>query len=938
MAAGVRAFILFLSVLLFCTPLRCGEEFGAVLRRAAGDHRPVLLLVRNPRNVATLDAAHWLREVSDPSDVHVATHWNDEEGLKGFPGFRDGGLFLLNAQGRLIAQIPIPDLRGQLKGQIDRALADLQPMDDLVARAEVGPAGDETVRRAWQRLVDAGRADRAARLLAQPAYGALAQKLSTEVDLPLRERLQQLRAALAAPGTSAESGHVLMRAMLREQTDETTALRSVGLLTEAVLQWGGKDEIKLLHKKIERDSPRGRAVARAALRAGERVAGGWGSSQAKDWWKLAERASENGESPMLHRAAMRQRLAAEGKDSPLRSRWRKREVLDVVVLVSDEASFLEAVSRWNERTYFPVLFQDDLCAPRFIAEFRPARVIVLPPVVGVPPARADELLRVLSSSWGKADGSKQWPAQVDRAMLVEQLRGFSDDPQGVVFSQASADERFGALVLAAGRFQGLEFLSEASEAETVTLSAARVRQLSRQVQEGLASWGLPREGRACYVTMAGDFPLKYLDAEGAALAVDDWVGRGEDGGRLAFTGRLTNGLVASTYMAACSLFLEPAWAVLAGGEEPGDSDDDLAAAARAMGRLPAVTERAAWEPNASSGLAHRTWSGGGFLFVRTAGREWVADDAPAGGPSAIIFTQPGAADDLGHLETLCGRALLSGAFWCGGCVDDGGPRAWPLPVGWATSLRNGAAWGAAFRRDDGQPLGWPWRVVLCGDPLFCLRDEPARRRAYRDQDGPLVKAGETPLQRIEANTGVSPEDWRKRLQEARWRGDREAEEALVAQAPAVLDGGALAMVLEVQLRSGMTRAFAQDDPNPAGAAIEVWRRWSRAEDDARRNPLAILYARRAACALMGSATAAGSLDNALFAFDAFLLTGPSLDSTACWLQRMLHTSKVLDRLPAFSRWLAQRATDADLAAYHKPFHDCARRIGQESLGNGMDGH
>jgi hypothetical protein len=53
---------------------------------------------------------------------------------------------------------------------------------------------------------------------------------------------------------------------------------------------------------------------------------------------------------------------------------------------------------------------------------------------------------------------------------------------------------------------------------------------------------------------------------------------------------------------------------------------------------------------------------------------------------------------------------------------------------------------------------------------------------------------------------------------------------------------------------------------------------------------------------------------------------------------LAHAAKSLDRLPIFSRWLAEHATDADLSAYRKPFQDCAKQIGQDALGNGKNGH
>ncbi|MHC4652009.1 MAG: hypothetical protein ACYTES_14305, partial [Planctomycetota bacterium] len=49
--------------------------------------------------------------------------------------------------------------------------------------------------------------------------------------------------------------------------------------------------------------------------------------------------------------------------------------VDQVVLVPDEATYVEELSRWSPQGRWPVLFADDRLAPMFIRRFKPAHVI-----------------------------------------------------------------------------------------------------------------------------------------------------------------------------------------------------------------------------------------------------------------------------------------------------------------------------------------------------------------------------------------------------------------------------------------------------------------------------------------------------------------------------------------------------------------------------------
>jgi hypothetical protein len=545
-------------------------------------------------------------------------------------------------------------------------------------------------------------------LLARPANALLARRLAAEMDVSLRVGLLALQFALSerSDAGSDECPKVLRR-LLGRSLDRTSALRCIELLAHGVCRWGGRDEFKQLERMIERDAEKGRAAAQAALHVGDVRFGRGDEDEARDWWKLAERAADDGESPVLYRAARRRRLAAEGKDATYRSRWHKREVQDVVVLVSDVPSFVQAVSRWTEKEFFPVLFADRVFAPRFLSVFRPSAVVVVPPVSGAAAVGESGIRRAVLSSWLKNRELGRLPVQVGRGELLERLRSFGDDPQGVVFTQSGAAELPGALALAAGRFQGIEFLASGMEAERVTLSAAAVRELAKHVEGGLRRWGLPREGRNCAVTLAGGYPLCYevvQNGRARRFAVDDWIGRASDGGRLAFTGRLTNGREASAYAAACSLFLQP-------GDAP---------------------------------------------LMR-------AEDVGSSGPGVAVFTPAGSGRDPRDAGTLCGRGLRTGVFWCAGSVNGAPAETWPGEGTWRGWARLHASWGRVFRAEDGQYLGLAGRKVIYGDPLFALRKDAIKRRRASD-DGPIVRGGERRLRTDGAGTDFRSDAWLARIQ------------------------------------------------------------------------------------------------------------------------------------------------------------------------------
>ncbi|MCP4798296.1 MAG: hypothetical protein GY885_19245, partial [Phycisphaeraceae bacterium] len=55
-----------------------------------------------------------------------------------------------------------------------------------------------------------------------------------------------------------------------------------------------------------------------------------------------------------------------------------RPVASRVVLVPDESTYLEQISKWSPAGQWPVLFEDDPGTPRFIRAFAPDEVVRVP--------------------------------------------------------------------------------------------------------------------------------------------------------------------------------------------------------------------------------------------------------------------------------------------------------------------------------------------------------------------------------------------------------------------------------------------------------------------------------------------------------------------------------------------------------------------------------
>ncbi len=440
----------------------------------------------------------------------------------------------------------------------------------------------------------------------------------------------------------------------------------------------------------------------------------------------------------------------------------RREVLDVVCLVPDVATFFEAIESWDEHVYFPILIDDVETNLKFARAFRPSRIVRYPrSEAKVEGARSwERTVQAVVRAWRSGEGDGP-------AGNVRPPADLGPTPPGVVVSHAEAPMLAGAAALAAGRFQPLiridserHFLDVLSESEAGAFDE-RLRAATSQVFQNFE-----RLGDDCdFVTVAGDFPYRYRSALGDE-ALDDRLARdSKASARWGYCGRLTGDAKLSVYRAMCSLFLQPDSALLFNAyptSEPQWREFDQGNAAHllntmipVLSRVGARADRAGWHKSFRLGNSH------GLLLINTHGGPTefflangpgLAGDIPPSVPSVAYLVHSFSASNPNEAETLAARWLAQGAFIFYGSMNEPYLTAFRTPTTVARLMAERIPLAAAFRQGAGEPFARPWRLVYFGDPLYTLEPDAARRpRGSRAAD-PTI---EWPRY---ADPGLVPED------------------------------------------------------------------------------------------------------------------------------------------------------------------------------------
>lgn len=433
-----------------------------------------------------------------------------------------------------------------------------------------------------------------------------------------------------------------------------------------------------------------------------------------------------------------------------------RKCVNLVCLVPDFPTFLDAIATWDETHYFPILLEDAKFTLKFLRAFQPAKVVRFPARAEPIPDEQlwDSALSAVGRSWVDEGDAEPPPGDAVPALS-------RPTPPGVVFSVPGSSSLAGAIALAAGRFQPLlrwDIKKGTRDLLTTPEAEALANELIRKVSAVVPSFD--ELGDACdFVTLAGPWPYRYdlqfaeagelgqrigFKIEGTAV-LDDLLGRGDVMRRWAFVGRLVGDDRESLYRAMCSLFLQPESAVLFDtydqGKPPWTEYEMVTAAERLGGSGVTVqhvegTDRAnaagwhqAFDPLNRARLVLINSSGGPRDFRLTGARKGVPDDIPPSDPTAVLMIHSFSASNPFDPETVAGRWLSNGAFLYFGSVNEPTLAAFRPPTLVADLIAEYLPLSAAVRQLGGEPFGFPWRLIFLGDPLYRLR--PPERRLER---------------------------------------------------------------------------------------------------------------------------------------------------------------------------------------------------------------
>lgn len=226
----------------------------------------------------------------------------------------------------------------------------------------------------------------------------------------------------------------------------------------------------------------------------------------------------------------------------------KLPMLNQVVLVPDEATYLDEIARWSPTARWPVLFDREPLASQFIRRFNPEkvwqRVSTNEKIENIDFA----MQRAVASAWGGTDS-------IELALSNLKL-----PPLGVVLTATDDPARAGAVALAAGRGQLLKYISGNWGTAGETLNGQRTVSLVREIDEVLASTGASYTGIGDTIdalTICQSMPTRvtFSAARENPVAVSDVIGRDLSGKRFAWTGWVFGSKAQTTYVAMCSLFL-----------------------------------------------------------------------------------------------------------------------------------------------------------------------------------------------------------------------------------------------------------------------------------------------------------------------------------------------------------------------------------------------
>lgn len=445
--------------------------------------------------------------------------------------------------------------------------------------------------------------------------------------------------------------------------------------------------------------------------------------------------------------------------------------IPTLVLVPDEASYIQAISHWKIAGRFPVLIDDGSLGAaediaRFAHAFSPKATVrwdAHAQAFGSPEERRAAVEHALFGLWS---GTSAAPAPINSQddLLAFWARNHIVPP-GIVIADAGDTAWPAALALAAGRAQPILWTHVAGGVNAA-MPLDQFVALADAVDATAEKTGLPWRaiGDALDgVTICANCPIKVqLDANDS-VATTDLLGRlaGEKvegkpdpktprqtGKRWAWCGEVFGTSERAAYSAMCSLFLAPTRAWLFDGypDTKPWSDYDCTTAAKALRQVgldvtlddtPRGGEQS-WRLRADAGvdagLIMVNSKGSGDEFNLEPGQCRPSDVPFLHVPAIVYFVHSWSAVMPGERSTVAGRWLERGAYAYLGSTSEPYLQSFVPTPAVAARLCLGVPWGAAVRFDDTPPPAKPdervvvppaWKLATIGDPLITLGPAPA---------------------------------------------------------------------------------------------------------------------------------------------------------------------------------------------------------------------
>jgi len=227
---------------------------------------------------------------------------------------------------------------------------------------------------------------------------------------------------------------------------------------------------------------------------------------------------------------------------------RRLPIVNQVVIVPDEATYLDEISRWSTLARWPVLFDREPFASQFIRRFAPEQVWKRKSIGRNIKNKQEAMELAVARAW---DGE----SSIELALTDLKL-----PPTGIVFTAIDDPARLGAVALAAGRGQLLKFMSSDWGSGQEILSLTQTEELIQEIDGILKSSGVKYADLGDTIdaiticqTMASR--VDFIRPNDNPIAVSDVIGRDTTGKRFAWAGWVFGSGAKSTYIAMCSLFL-----------------------------------------------------------------------------------------------------------------------------------------------------------------------------------------------------------------------------------------------------------------------------------------------------------------------------------------------------------------------------------------------